>query len=57
MPDFYHAHTCRCGHCRPEPADGPTIVQKPCGCFFNDGEMYFCEAHDPDPVPEPPPRR
>ena len=55
MPDFYHAGTCRCGNCQPEPADGPTVVEQSCGCFFNDGEMYFCDEHDPDiPAPEHP---
>lgn len=48
MPDFYHAYGCQCGNCYLEPADGPTIAQMPCGCLFNDGEMYFCAEHDPD---------
>ena len=46
MPDFYHAPTCPCGQCQHEPAEGPAIAEKDCGCLFNDGEMYFCSEHE-----------
>lgn len=55
MPSFYHAPTCRCGNCHPEPADGPTIVEKDCGCLFNDGEMYLCPEHEELELLESPP--
>lgn len=51
MPDFHHAPACRCGNCRAEPADGPTVSEMPCGCLFNDGEMYFCQQHEPQEPP------
>lgn len=46
MPDFYHAPTCLCGQCFHEPDQAErTYVGLPCGCFFFDGEMEFCEIH------------
>ena len=46
MADFYHAPTCGCGNCQAEPGDGPSQYKYGCGCFFDDGEVYFCEVHD-----------
>ena len=46
MSTFHHAPTCPCGNCHPLPADGPTHIDMPCGCLFNDGDMYFCEEHE-----------
>lgn len=47
MPDFHHAPGCLCGNCQAQPADGPTVTEMPCGCLFNDGDMYFCRKHEP----------
>ena len=48
MPDFFHAPTCMCGNCFPDSdaADPINHYTAPCGCEWNDGEMYFCELHD-----------
>ena len=30
----------------PSPPTDPPIADMPCGCLFNDGDMYFCEQHE-----------
>ena len=50
MADFFHAPTCRCGYCfsDPDAADPLTHYTAGCGCVWDDGEMYFCELHEPN---------
>ena len=43
---FYHAPTCPCGNCHGDPGGGPTHVEEPCGCVWDDGNMDFCEEHE-----------